>query len=358
MFTFQKVGLLCAAAVFSLSSATAQQWTPERAWQWYRSQPLPIGVNYISANSVSYTEMWMDYGFDPRLIDHELSLAQGTGFNCVRVVLSFTVWQGEPKAFRDRFEAFLTICEKRGLKVIPAFFDDCAFGPLTDPVFGKQPDEVVGWEANAWSPSPGHKLVRDPKARHDLERYVKDIMTAHLSDPRISIWDLYNEPSNSGMGDDSLPLLRDVFAWARQVSPLAPVTSAPWDGGTAKVSEFQAANSDIITFHSYAPPLKLLQRIEELKRLGRPMICSEWMNRDTGSTVAACLPLFLAERVGCVSWGLVNGRDQTQLPWDHRPGDPPPKIWMCDLFRPDFSPYDPVELTEFVQAIQLAAKLH
>ena len=37
--------------------------------------------------------MWMPYNFDPQTIDRELRLAEDTGFNCLRVVLPFVVWQ-------------------------------------------------------------------------------------------------------------------------------------------------------------------------------------------------------------------------------------------------------------------------
>ncbi len=42
--------------------------------------------------------------------------------------------------------------------------------------------------------------------------------------------------------------------------------------------------------------------------------------------------------------GLVNGKTQTELPWGHRPGDPPPTIWQHDLYHGDFTPYDVNEI--------------
>ena len=134
------------------------QWSSEKAWDWYNIQPWPCGFNYIPANALSYTEMWMDYSFDPALIDRELALAQDIGFNCARVVLPFVIWEAEPKAFKQRLGKFLEICHQRGLRVMPALFDDCAFGSITDPVFGRQPEVVPGWYSNGWTPSPGPRL--------------------------------------------------------------------------------------------------------------------------------------------------------------------------------------------------------
>jgi len=33
-----------------------------------------------------------------------------------------------------------------------------------------------------------------------------------------------------------------------------------------------------------------------------------------------------------------------RLPWGHRPADPIPAVWQHDLFRGDFTPYDPQEI--------------
>ncbi len=341
------------AGLVSLAPAAASKtrWEAGRANAWFSSQPLPIGFNYVPANAISYTEMWMDDGFDPELIDRELAVAQTVGFNCLRVVLPFVVWEAEADAFKRRFEIFLNLCEKRGIKVTPCFFDDCVFGSIVDPVFGKQPEVVKGWYANGWTPSPGHARAKDPLVRPALERYVKDIMTAHRGDRRILYWDLYNEPSNSGMGSASLSLLRDVFRWAREINPTQPVTSGIW-GGSQRVTQLLKHESDIITFHNYHPPDQLRNEIRDLKRLGRPVVCTEWLNRPFKSTVEDCLPVFIEEGVGALHWGMVNGRTQTDLPWGHHSAITYTGPWQHDIFRPDHSPYDPHEIEMFKSVIR------
>jgi hypothetical protein len=47
-----------------------------------------------------------------------------------------------------------------------------------------------------------------------LEHYVKDVLTTFAHDKRILLWDLFNEPGNSGKRDSSMPLLVNVFKWA------------------------------------------------------------------------------------------------------------------------------------------------
>jgi len=323
-----------------------ERWSAERAWRWYDAQPWPCGFNYVPANSISYTEMWMNYSFDPELIDRELKLADEIGFNCVRVVLPFVVWEAEPTAFKKRLETFLDICGRHGIRVMFTLFDDCVFGPIRDPVFGKQPAVVEGWYANGWTPSPGHGLVRDATTWPRLEKYVKDVVTTFKDNPHVWVWDLYNEPTNGGLGDVSLPLAEKVFRWAREVGPSQPLTVGQWNGN-ARLNEIIYRHSDVITFHDYGGPDPLAAHIADLQRQGRPLICTEWLNRGRGSTVADCLPIFRRRTVGCMHWGLVNGKTQTHLNWGHRPGQPDPPVWQHDLFRSDHTPYEPSEIELF-----------
>lgn len=326
-------------------------WTLARAWEWYNAQPWRCGLNYIPSNAISYTEMWMGYSFDAKLIDTELALARDIGFNCVRVVLPFVVWEHEAEAFEQRFETFLGICGRRGLAVMPALFDDCAFGPITDPVFGPQPEVLPGWYANGWTPSPGHGMVRDASTWPRLEKYVKQVISRWKDDPRVWVWDLYNEPTNGGVGEVSLSLMEQVFLWARQVNPTQPLTAGQWNDDV-DFSRRIVSQSDIVTLHDYHRPDGLAERIAILKRGGRPIICTEWFARGSGSTVRECLPVFRREGVGCMHWGLVNGRTQTHLSWGHRPGDADPPVWQHDLFHPDHTPYDPEELELFRTTIR------
>ena len=125
------------------------------------------------------------------------------------------------------------------------------------------------------------------------------------------MWDLYNEPGASGQGERSLPLLCKTFKWAREVQPLQPLTAGIWSDNVA-LNEFQVAASDIISFHNYQNAEKLAAQISELRRHGRPLICTEWMCRGY-SDVATCLPVFHREHVGCRNWGLVSGKDPNYL---------------------------------------------
>ena len=322
--------------------ATAR-WTEERANEWYSKQPWYCGFNYIPAYAINYTAMWDKTSFDAAAIDKELALAETTGMNVLRAVLQFAVYDDDPAYFLTTLDTFLNICARHKIKFVPALFDDCVFGLEHDPKVGKQAGPLQGWYAWAWSPSPGHSLVIDERTHPRIEKYVKAVMGRFKNDNRILLWDLYNEPTNGGLGSASFPLLKKVITWARFVNPSQPVSIDVWNKDK-RLNDIVIPASDVITFHNYENKDGLLKQISDLKQYNRPLICTEWMNRPNGSVIETHLPVFYNEKVGCMLWGLVNGKTQTNLPWGHRPGDPLPKTWQHDLYHPDFSAYDNQEI--------------
>ena len=197
----------------------------------------------------------------------------------------------------------MAICNKHHIKFVPALFDDCSFGITQDPKVGKQPEPLAGWYAWAWSPSPGHSMVVDSTTYPKLEVNVKAVMSRFKNDQRILFWDLYNEPTNGGLGSATFPLLKKVIVWARTVNPAQPLTIDVFDKNQ-RLNDIVFANSDIITFHNYENKEVLLNQIKELKKHNRPVICTEWMNRPFKSTIATNLQVFYDEKVGCMLWGL------------------------------------------------------
>ncbi len=332
----------------SYSQDTSLRWTAQRAQDWYNKQPWYCGFNYIPGYAINYTAMWDKTSFDSAAIDKELALAEKSGMNVLRAVLQFAVYEDDPAYFLATLDAFMAICARHKIKFMPALFDDCVFGITHEPVIGKQPEPLKGWYAWAWSPSPGHSLVIDAQAHPRIEKYVKAVIGRFKDDGRILLWDLYNEPTNGGLGSASFPLLKKVVAWARTINPSQPLTVDIWNRDK-RLNEIALAASDIISFHNYGNKEALQNQITELKKYNRPVICTEWMNRPAGSLVSSHLPVFLEEKVGCLLWGLVNGKTQTDLPWGHRPGDPVPALWQHDLYRPDFTPYDPREVALITQ---------
>lgn len=337
------------------SDVQPQRWTEQKIWNWYNKQPWFCGFNYIPAYAINYTAMWDKTTFDSAAIDKELALAESLGMNCLRAVLQFAVYEDDPAYFLKTLGRFLSICRKHKIKFMPALFDDCVFGLQNEPKVGRQPEPLEGWYAWAWSPSPGHSLVIDSLAHPRIEKYVKAVMSRFKSDDRVFIWDLYNEPTNGNLGNATLPLLKKVIQWAREVAPSQPITIGVWNGNK-RLNEIALASSDIVSFHNYGNNDNLGKQITELKKHNRPLINTEWMNRPAGSLIETCLPVFAREKVGCMLWGLVNGKTQTHLPWGHRPGDPPATVWQHDLYKSDFTPYDVKELQLIKNSINESRK--
>lgn len=343
--------LLLLSFSYGFCQPRTQRWPEEKIWKWYNENPWYCGFNYIPAYAINYTAMWDKTTFNAASIDKELALAEKSGMNSLRAVLQYAVYEDDPQYFLKTLDTFMRICDKHHIKFIPAFFDDCSFGIKSDPQIGLQPEPLKGWYAWAWSPSPGHSMVIDQSSQPKLEKYVKAIMARFKTDKRILFWDLYNEPTNGGLGSATFPLLKEVIVWARTINPDQPLSIGIFDKNP-RLNELILDGSDLITFHNYGNKQVLSDQIKDLQQYNRPIINTEWMNRPFGSTIKDVLSVFYDNKVGCNLWGLVNGKTQTDLTWGHRPGDPEPKMWQHDLYHGDFKPYDQSEINLLTETIK------
>lgn len=347
LLSFFLLGCPSAALAADSPDPTAP-WTRERAWDWYVRQPWLCGFNYIPSTACNTTEWWQEESFDAPTIERELGWAADLGFNAARAFTQFLVWKHDPEGFKDRLESFLSLAARRGIRVIPVLFDDCSFGdpPQKEPFLGKQREPIPGMILPSWTPSPGLSRVTDRASWPDLERYVRDVVGAFSRDERIVLWDLYNEPGNSGMGDRSRPLVQASFGWARAARPQQPLTVGIWSAGLAELNRVQAALSDIVSFHAYTDHAGMERAIAGHEGHLRPLVCTEWMARATGGRFDTDLPLFRRRGVGCLAWGLVSGRTQCQFPWWNRPGGQvdPKAGWFHDILHADGTPYRPYEI--------------
>lgn len=317
------------------------RWSVEKANRWYQKQAWLVGCNFIPSTAVNQLEMWQAGTFDQETIDRELGWAASIGFNTVRVYLHNLAWEVDPDGFKKRINQFLEVADKHSICPMFVIFDDCW---NDHPKIGKQPEPIPGVHNSRWVRSPGSTGVTDPNNWPILERYVRDIVSSFGRDKRVLMWDLYNEPGNSNMGNNSLPLLKATFEWARQAKPIQPLTAGIWSSELKELNEFQIETSDIITFHNYGDVDNLRQQIKELETHGRPLICTEYLSRPNGSWFETHLPVFKARKIGCYNWGLVSGKTQTIYPWGSREGSPEPEIWFHDILRQDGTPFDPKEI--------------
>ncbi len=328
----------------SIISKDKRCWTAEKASEWYGRIRQPFGCNFLPSSAVNSIEMFQSRSFDRDTICKEISLCAQTGYNCVRVFLPYVVYRQEKDSFLNNLRWFIEVLKESSLKIVPVLFDDCG----KEPVYGAQasPEPLVHNGVWACSPDKEQRLCDFPQ----YKEYVQTIVSAYAHDESVLFWDLYNEPGNGGRKSKSFYLLQKAFEWAREAVPDQPLTACVWGMGfvddeeIVKMDLYSLENSDILTFHQYCDDKKLKNYIDSLKELGYPVVCTEWMARNFNSTFSNCLPVFAKEKVGCINWGLVNGRTQTHIPWGYDRSQGEPKLWFHDLFRQDYSPYDEKEI--------------
>ncbi|KIC95312.1 glycoside hydrolase family 2 TIM barrel-domain containing protein [Flavihumibacter solisilvae] len=320
----------------------ATVWSAEKAKDWYAKNSWINGANFIPSTAINQLEMWQKETFDTATISKELGWASGIGFNTMRVYLHHKAWENDQKGFRDRVDTYLDIAGRNGISTIFVFFDDCW---NKDPKAGLQPQPRPGVHNSGWMQDPGDPYYKDTTLYAVLEKYVKDVMGHLANDERVLMWDLYNEPGNSGKKDSSLPLLKKVFQWGRDVNPTQPLTAGLWDWNFHVLNEFQLHNSDVITYHDYEDEMWHKRVLNLLKIHGKPLVCTEYMARTRNSYFTNILPMLKKENIGAINWGLVAGKSNTIYAWDTPVADgSEPKIWFHDIFRKDGSVYDEKEV--------------
>jgi endo-1,4-beta-mannosidase len=340
LFLLVSIGNLDAQNSKSKTSTPAKVpgkvWSIEKANSWYAGQKWITGANFIPSSAINQLEMWQASTFDPATIDSELGWAQSIGFNTMRVFLHSLAWKQDPDGFKQRVDQYLGIADKHQVKTMFVFFDDVW---NANPQPGLQPAPKPGVHNSGWVQDPGYSSF-DTTTFGDLEKYVKDVLTKFSADKRILLWDLYNEPGNSSKRDSSLPLVKKIFSWARDVNPEQPLSMGLWAWDYEKLNAFQAANSDVITYHNYDEATPHQRVIELLKTHGRPLICTEYMARTRNSRFSTILPLLKKQNVGAINWGFVDGKTNTIYAWDTPLKDGSQPIeWFHDIFTREGVPY-------------------
>lgn len=344
------------------------RWTPEMANQWYSKQPWTVGVNYIPASASNQLEMWQNDTFDPAVIDTELGWCQSLGMNSVRVFIHDLPWLQDSSGLLKRMNQFLTIANKHKIRVIFVLFSS-TFDPFPEP--GIQHEIKAGVQNSAWVQSPGANLLMDERHWHDQLEYVEGVIHEFITDKRVLAWDLWNEPENRNEGtpyNRSEPknkaeivarFLPQVFKYARAALPQQPLTSGLWQGDWSSpdkltpVQKIQIELSDVISFHSYGKPEEFEKRVQWLQQYHRPILCTEFLARELGSTFETILPIAKKYNVAAFSWGFVAGKTETFLPhstWQQPISEGKPEVWHQDIFTDTGTPFSQKEV-DFIREI-------
>lgn len=350
----------------------SQRWSIQRAHEWYEQMPWLVGCNFIPSTAINQLEMWQVETFDPETIDKELGWAASLGMNTVRVFLHDLLWVQDAVGFKQRIHQFLTIADKYGIRTMLVFFDDCWW---PNAKLGTQPEPIQGMHNSGWLQSPGHQVAKDVSQLPRLKAYVQDIVNTFAADKRVLLWDIYNEMGNTFLTIGTLPgylrwpkmaarafrhlflplptlpLLLKTADWIREVNPSQPITAGIWFAGP-KLKRQLIEVSDVISFHNYFKAHSLERQIKRLGQYGRPMLCTEYMSRTSGSIFQTHLPIMKKYKVAAYNWGLVDGKTQTKYTWEDKPGGPEPTLWFHDVFNKDGTPYSQEEV-EFIRKITL-----
>lgn len=363
------------------SEPIAGRWSKEKINNWYKSQPWLVGCNYYPATAINQIEMWQASTWNPERIDLELSWAADLGMNTLRVYLHDLVWVDDEQGLYKRMDEFLNICQKYNIRPWFVFFDDCHH---PNPKLGVQPLPVKGYHNSGWVNSPARDLAKryalgEATAQEiaNLKGYVQNTITRFKDDKRVLLWELYNEPGRGArliyskkdkkppFGDNSKKLAYDSWVWAREVNPSQPITSCTL-GSIGKTNiQINRINSDLHSIHSYGGVEFTKKRIANYVKEGRPILMTEWLNRNGGSTPEVMLPYFKENNIAAINWGFVSGKSGTIWPWSSKkrrnlkeeraagnvikPGEkfPEPKVWFHDLLRFDGTPYKDSEIAAF-----------
>jgi hypothetical protein len=353
-----------------------QRWSVREITAWYEDRPWITGCNFIPSGSTG-GGLWLlqEHGHEAAFRDaaREIALAHWLGLNSIRLFLPFEVWQHQRDAFFAHLDELLALLDGYGMTLMPVLFNDCTVpkSRYEEPTFGPQPEPVPGFFGGlATSPFDddvqggdgiGYLPFDEPGSEPLMREYVQSMADRYGQDPRILLWNVWNEIGNSQRGDRSLAMMTNVFGWLREAEVAQPLTAEVWGGGaetalswilkptTLPEVELRALElSDIVTFHYYGDYLHAKQLIAHLRTVagGRPLINTEWMHRPFGSLIETHLPLWHREEIGSYFFGLVNGKPQFDVVWtfikDLENVDT--SLWMHDIVRADFTPYDPDEI--------------
>jgi len=345
-------------------------WSKERVWAWYDDHNWLRGCNFMSSDCANRIDQWQEEGFEERLKTADEELAAETGYNTIRIILEYFVWEKQHDGFMERFDRYLETAWKHGISCMVVLGNDCM-----------QPKEftkpmTLGPQHYDWGyhggrkksqhsqfPGMGYHLLDEPELALRHYDWVREIIETHKNDERICMWDIYNEVGNAKRDQATMPHLKKFFEIAREIDPIQPLTCCVWrlpadrHQPFSEIEQFALANSDIISYHNYGTYESNIQQIKRLKETyGRPIVNTEWLGRCLHNTVQEMFPLFYLEKIGCYNWGFVAGKYQTYEPWeglwqryekDHN-ADIDFTKWFHDLYRPSHHPYDPKEI-EIIQ---------
>lgn len=303
--TMRAIHILLCLATGLLMLTISRGNTPEDSYAWIR------GANYVPSYARNDVQTWMD--FDPVIIDRELGLAARLKLNSVRIFLQYAVYQKDPGMFRRHYETFLELCRKHGIRAQVVLFDSC---------FGEFPD-VVDYRGKDWMSNPGQNLI-GPVHWPELERYISDVVGAYITDDRILMWDIMNEPLYTsyvlkGTPESIEQESEKIWAFVEHFLDVVKATGAtqPRTVGFASSDKLPRLmdKMEVLSFHNYTGDMEAFRKdVHHVKALGekhgKAVLISEVARRNNGQHFNQFLPILAEEKVGWYFWELMLGSTQ------------------------------------------------
>ena len=284
------------------------------------------GVCYIPTYATDFREAWVN--FDTKVVDRELGIAKRIGFNAIRIWLHYHAYMENPKEMVENVERFLKLCDKYEFKVMLALFNN----------------DGLEWDLR--SPGPD-KLGKENWPQY--EKYMQGIISPHIGDDRIMMWEIMNEPfiapillnMRSIWEQDQttvqnvirlleaipendkktiLDFLKHCYSCLKSVDKNSLITiGVARSKGVSFVDNFE----DIISFHSYeANPESLKAELTEMKNkaksLGKPVLLTEWGSSISSRPLAVTsgeqlqyyeriMSVVMQAEIGWFIWSLMIG---------------------------------------------------
>lgn len=231
------------------------------------------GFNYQPSYHYNGSGVWLD--FRSGLMDLELGRGKKyfPGINTVRLWLSVDAFAVNPKKVVRNFDAALRIAAKHGLRVVATLFNN--WHSLPD--FGGVSLEMIRY----WGDPKNNTIPPNL-----LAAYVEQIALSHGRDDRVLMWDLCNEPFNSGHDSQYVDWLTRVYRQCKAGGVKAPLgVGVP---PSLKQLELVEPISDVLMIHPYGDQKFLDGSLALGRRTNKQVIATEccWGHLDDARRAA------------------------------------------------------------------------
>jgi hypothetical protein len=231
------------------------------------------GFNYQPSWSSSGLVIWRQ--FKPELFHRELGQGEKyfPGINTIRLWLSFDAYAGADaagqKAVAANFQTALQIADSYHLKVIPVLFNNWH----SVPDFGGIASEMIQYWMN--DQDRNHTIPV-----HIFTSYLEAFAGVHAADNRILLWDLCNEPFNSGVTPTLSVWLASLYRKCKELKVRAPISV----GMAPSIDHLRLLDpiSDVLTIHPYGNQKFLDAAVAYGEKVGKPVLATEscWGSLD------------------------------------------------------------------------------